>query len=124
MEMYYTKIFVDKEGETHFMDIEIGLELVEYAPPAPPLLISQFNPAKRYAFSVFPSGWFGDWHPTPRKQVYFILSGKLEGRVSDGETRQFGPGSIVLVEDTTGKGHVTKVLGSEDVLSAVIHLDD
>ena len=124
MEMYYTKIFVDKEGETHFMDIEIGLELVEYAPPAPPLLISQFNPAKRYAFSVFPSGWFGDWHPTPRKQVYFILSGKLEGRVSDGETRQFGPGSIVLVDDTTGKGHVTKVLGSEDVLSAVIHLDD
>ena len=124
MEMYYTKIFVDKEGETHFMDIEIGLELVEYAPPAPPLLISQFNPAKRYAFSVFPTGWFGDWHPTPRKQVYFILSGKLEGRVSDGETRQFGPGSIVLVDDTTGKGHVTKVLGSEDVLSAVIHLDD
>ena len=122
--MYYTKIFVDKEGETHSMDIEIGLELVEYAPPAPPLLISQFNPAKRYAFSVFPSGWFGDWHPTPRKQVYFILSGKLEGRVSDGETRQFGPGSIVLVDDTTGKGYVTKVLGSEDVLSAVIHLDD
>jgi len=139
--MYYTKIFVDKEGETHFMDIEIGLELVEYAPPAPPLLISQFNPAKRYAFSVFPSGWFGDWHPTPRKQVYFsgwfgdwhptprkqvyfILSGKLEGRVSDGETRQFGPGSIVLVEDTTGKGHVTRVLGSEDVLSAVIHLEE
>ena len=122
--MKYTKIFADEEGETHFTDIEIGLELVEYAPPAPPFFVSQFNPATRYAFSVFPSGWFGDWHPTPRKQVYFIPSGELEGRVSDGETRLFGPGSIVMVEDTTGKGHVTRVSSSEDVLTAVVHLED
>ncbi|MFC1802540.1 hypothetical protein ACFL0D_01075 [Thermoproteota archaeon] len=123
-EMKYTKIYADEEGETHFKDIGIEFESVEYAPPAPALLLSQFNPATRYAFSVFPAGWFGDWHRTPRRQIYFILSGELEGKVSDGEKRVFDAGSIVMVEDTTGKGHVTKVVGSEDVHTAVVHLDN
>jgi mannose-6-phosphate isomerase-like protein (cupin superfamily) len=123
-EMKYIKIFADEEGETHFKDVQIDLELVDFAPPAPPLMISQFTLTKQYAFVIFPSGWFGDWHPTPKKQVFFILSGELEVSVSDGERRQFGPGIIVLVVDTTGKGHVTKVLGSEDVLTAVVQLDD
>jgi hypothetical protein len=30
--------------------------------------------------------------------------------VSDGEKRVFGPGSVLLVEDTTGKGHITRSL--------------
>jgi len=85
--------------------------------------LSPFKPATRYGFILFPSGWFGDWHPTPRKQVFFVLSGELEGRVSDGERRLFGHGSIVLLEDTMGKGHATKVVGSEDVLTAVVQLD-
>lgn len=32
---------------------------------------------------------------------------------SDGETRRFGPGAIVLLEDVTGKGHVTRILAGE-----------
>jgi hypothetical protein len=31
---------------------------------------------------------------------------------SDGETRHISTGEIVLVEDTTGKGHITKSSGS------------
>ena len=124
LEMKYTKIFVDENGETHFKDVEIELGSVDFAPPAPPLMLSQFKPATRYAFSLFPSGWFGDWHPTPRKQVFFVLSGEVEVRVSDGERRLFGPGSIVQCEDTTGKGHVTKVVGSEDFRAAVVQPED
>ena len=45
-------------------------------------------------------------------------------RVSDGEERRFGAGSVVLVEDTTGKGHVSRVVGSTDVVTAVIQLPD
>jgi hypothetical protein len=30
---------------------------------------------------------------------------------SDGETRHIGAGEVVLVEDTTGKGHITRSLG-------------
>jgi len=121
--MKYSKIYSDEKGESHFQDIDIELKTIEYAPPAPPFLVSRFTHAHQYAFTVFESGWFGDWHPTPVKQVFFLLSGTMEVMVSDGEKRMFGPGSIVLVEDTTGKGHVSKVIGSEDVKTVVIQLE-
>jgi len=122
--MKYTKIFADEEGETHFKDVEIELVSNQYAPPAPPFMVSELRSATHYGFSQFPSGWVGEWHPTPRKQFYLILSGEVECSVSDGERRVFGPGSIVLLEDTTGKGHVTKVVGSKDVVAAMVVLDD
>jgi hypothetical protein len=122
--MKFTKIFVDEKGETHFKDVKIELESVIFAPPAPAFMVSKFRPATKFAFTRFPSGWFGDWHPAPKKQVYFILTGELECRVSDGERRIFGPGSIVQVEDTTGKGHVTRVESSEDVVTAVVQVEN
>jgi hypothetical protein len=86
--MKYTKIFADEKGETHFKDVEIKLGSVDFAPPAPPINLSSYNPATRYAICVFPSGWFGDWHPTPQKQIYLILLGKVEAQVSDGEVKR------------------------------------
>jgi hypothetical protein len=38
--------------------------------------------------------------------------------------RQFGPGSIVLLDDTTGKGHQTRVVGRSDHIAAVIPIAD
>jgi hypothetical protein len=38
----------------------------------------------------------------------------MEITTSDGETRRFGPGSLCLLDDTTGKGHNTRVLGGGD----------
>lgn len=121
--MKYTKIYSDEKGESHFKDIEIELKSIEYAPPAPPFMVSQFTPAHQYAFTIFESGWYGDWHPSPMKQIFFILSGSIKVTVSDGEKRVFGPGGIALVEDTTGKGHVSEVIGSEDVKTVVIQLE-
>ena len=43
----------------------------------------------------------------------FCLSGILEVEVTDGEIRRFGPGAVILVEDTTGKGHVSRIIGEE-----------
>jgi hypothetical protein len=72
--MKYTKIFTDKDGETHFTDVEIKFESIDFAPPAPPLNISKFNPAIQYGFGAAPPGWYGDWHPTPHRQILFYLS--------------------------------------------------
>jgi hypothetical protein len=46
----------------------------------------------------------------------------MEVEVSDGEARHLEPGAIVLVEDTDGRGHVSRVVGDADVLSAVVQL--
>jgi hypothetical protein len=120
--MKYTMLYADEAGESHFRDVDIDLETVDFAPPAPPINLSAYNPATRYAFCVFPSGWYGDWHPAPHKQIFFILSGESEAQASDGEVRQFGPGSILLVEDTWGKGHISRVVGEKDMMVAVVQL--
>jgi hypothetical protein len=58
----------------------------------------------------------------PRRQFVLVLVGELEVEVSDGEVRRFAPGSLILVEDTWGKGHVSRVVGAERGMAAAIPL--
>jgi quercetin dioxygenase-like cupin family protein len=71
-----------------------------------------------------PTGWFGDWHPAPRRQLFVALAGELEVTVSDGEARRIRAGDVVLTEDTTGKGHTTRVIGDTPVRSVIVQLAD
>ena len=121
--MKYTRLTTDAAGETHFEDLELPMTSVSFAPPAPPLDVTAFSPSARIGFLHASPGWVSVWHPAPKRQWMLFLAGRLESEVSDGERREFGPGSVTLVEDTTGKGHKTRVLGSDDVLLAVVQLD-
>ena len=109
----YTRVYTDEIGETHFEDVEIDLVSVDFAPPAPALDLSVFTEAKKFGFVNAPPSWYGDWHPTPKRQMFVYISGKIEARVSDGEVRVFGPCSVTLLEDTTGKGHTSRVIGDQ-----------
>jgi len=120
--MKYTRIYADPAGESHFKDVEVEFQETDFAPPAMPLNVSSFSSATECGFITAPPGWYGDWHPAPQRQFLFYLAGQGEVGVSDGEVRTFGPGDIVLVEDTTGKGHVSRVVGSAEVLNAVVRL--
>jgi hypothetical protein len=79
-------------------------------------------PTTQISFRIWPKGEFLDWHPAPRRQFVIILSGQLEIGCGDGTKQVFGPGDARLVEDTTGKGHTTRVLGNEPCLTATIPL--
>ena len=68
-------------------------------------------------------GYKGDWHPAPPRQLTFYLAGHVEGETSDGTRRTIGPGSVVLEEDTIGKGDRSWVVGEEDVVTAVVQLE-
>jgi len=117
----YVRLYADSRGESHFSDEEMELRSVNFAPPAPPFNVSAFTPAKHFVLLQAPAGWFGDWHPTPYRQFFFFIVGEFDVRVSDGEVRRFGPGSILFVEDTTGRGHTTRNIGA-DALTAVVQL--
>jgi hypothetical protein len=54
-----------------------------------------------------------DWHPAPRRQYIINLDAGVQITASDGEARVIGAGEIVLVEDTTGKGHLSKAVGNK-----------
>ena len=76
----------------------------------------------KITFSEWPVGRDIDWHPAPRRQFVIILSGRLEIGLGDGTKQVFGAGDARLVEDTTGKGHTTRVVGNEPVVTATIPL--
>ena len=118
----YVRVYTDSLGESHFEDLTIDLNEIDFAPPAPPIFTSDLKPSSAYGFASVMPGWKSEWHPAPKRQFMFYLSGTIEAEVSDGEIRQFGPGSITLVEDTFGKGHKSRVIGSEQVVGVVIQL--
>jgi quercetin dioxygenase-like cupin family protein len=118
----YVRLFATPDGESHFEDVELDLHEAAYAPPAPPYRVSDATPASAVVMTTLPPGWFGDWHPSPRLQWWFQLTGELEVRTSDGETRRLGPGAIVRVEDTAGRGHTTRVLGDDPVTAVYVHI--
>ena len=121
--MQYTRLYSDDHGESHFEDIESDLKLVNYTQPAPPLYLSSFTPATQFGFMNAPAGWASEWHPTPARNIFFVLTGEWEVVASDGESRRFGPGSVLLVEDTNGKGHSSRVVSEFDSLAAMVQLE-
>jgi quercetin dioxygenase-like cupin family protein len=122
--MNVIRIWADAAGASHFDEVGFEMVMGAYAPPAPALDLSEPMAAERAVLFSMPSGWFGDWHPSPRRQLYINLSGRLAVEVADGEVRELGPGAIVLVEDVTGTGHTTRVLGDEPSTGVFVHLTE
>jgi quercetin dioxygenase-like cupin family protein len=117
------RLYADEAGVSHYAEDTVGLKATDYAPPAAPLEVSEPEAAKRFVFVGGPPGWEGDWHPSPYRQMVFVLSGCFAVGASDGETRSFGPGAALLLEDTVGKGHHTKVVSAEYGLTVMVHLE-
>jgi hypothetical protein len=119
----YARVYSDSGGESHFADVEVEIKPMSFAPPAPPLELSAFVPARRLAFMVMRSGWRGGWHPAPRRQFLIILSGRIECVVTKDEGRIFNRGDVLLLEDTEGKGHMIHSVEG-DALMGVVQLSD
>jgi len=109
------RIVIDDEERSRFAETDVEMERKDFAPPAAPLQVSEFHPASRWGILRLPVGWDGSWHPTPVRQLIVCLSGQFEMTVDGGQSRRFGPGEAVVLEDTRGRGHVTKVVGSHEV---------
>ncbi len=62
---------------------------------------------QRKPFTVLSGALAENWHTAPRRQAIIILDGEVDLAVSDGGKRRFGPGHVLVMEDTTGKGHTT-----------------
>lgn len=118
--MKYVTLFLDSQNISHFKDEPIELTSTNFAPPAPPVCLSEYIPTSQMVFFKIAKGWFGDWHPAPKKQFFCCLRGTIEIVAGDGEKRTFNPGDIFLLEDTAGKGHTTRVIGNEDFVAAII----
>jgi len=98
-------LYVDADGETHFRDIE-----VEWVQENRGGKFSQLFPASGVIFREVQPTYDLDWHNAPRRQYIINLDAGVQITVSDGESRTIGAGEVILVEDTTGKGHLSKAV--------------
>ena len=120
--MKHIHLYTGEDGESHFADVELEFQTIDFAPPAPPLDISTFGEVENCSILRAAPGWESDWHPAPFRQLHFYLSGEVEAEVSEGEKRCIQAGELALIEDTTGKGHKSRVVGDADVVIAVVRL--
>ena len=109
-----TRIYTGPDGQSHAEEIE--MKLTGNA--------TEMIKATGVEFSRRPPGSSNEWHTGPRRQFVITLSGRGEIEVAGGKKVAVGPGQINLIEDTTGKGHITRNLGSEDRIAITIPLAD
>ena len=116
---HVVRIYTDTKGDSHFQDVEI------------PLInrgnvghLSEGLDARQVIFREVEPGYDWDFHCAPQRQFIVLLDGEIEIETSLGEKRTFKPGEILLMEDTTGKGHRTKNVRPERRRSVFITLPD
>lgn len=116
--MKITRIHSDSGGETHFDDLDIPLE--DFGEIG---MLSALQEASGIIFRETPGDYDFAWHNAPRRQYLIILEGEVDITVSDGATRRFGDGDVVLLEDTSGKGHYSKAVEGRKRKSVFVTLD-
>jgi hypothetical protein len=119
-----TRIYADAAGETRFGQVDMGLGPVDFAGTGVPIDLSAPVDADVVIFASFPAGWVGERHTAPRRQFFVQLTGVIEVEGADGVTIRTGPGEVTLVEDITGSGHITRVIGDVHVTGAFVQLPD
>lgn len=116
--MKLTRIYAGADGESHFGDFELELKDAGDIGRLTPL-----QAATGIIFRETSGDYDYAWHNAPRRQYVVILEGEVDFTVSDGETRRFGGGDAVLLEDTTGKGHYSRAVNGQARKSIFITLD-
>jgi hypothetical protein len=114
-----TRLYTGPDGLTHAEEIEAKFTAGNATNPFSKLMGITGAELHRAA-----PGTVQDWHNAPRRQYVITLSGQGEVEVAGGKKIHLGPGHIDLVEDTTGKGHITRTLGNEERVTLTLPLSD
>ncbi len=109
----FVRVYTGEDGESHFEELEFQTG---------PIGRSPIQAATGITFFKMEPGYFNDWHNAPRRQYVITLSGQVEFTVGDGTVMRLGPGDVLLAEDLTGRGHTSRVVGSEPRIVTAIPL--
>ena len=113
-----TRLYTGPDGQTHAEEIE-----AKFTPGATNDVFKLMGVSGAELHRAAP-GTVNDWHNAPRRQYVITLSGRGEIELTGGKKIALEPGHIELAEDTTGKGHITRVVGTEDRVTLQLPLSD
>jgi hypothetical protein len=99
-----TRIYTGGDGQSHFEDLDI---------PMSDTGVGQMTAGIPAASVFFRSTGQGgpevmDFHVAPRRQFVIHLAGQVEIECGDGTKQRFGVGDVLLADDTTGQGHISR----------------
>ena len=112
-----TRIFTGPDNQTHAEEYEVPL-----GAPRGATELSAPVDVTSLQFRRTSPDYFIDWHNAPRRQYVITLSGESEVELGDGTKIRLYPGHILLAEDLTGQGHISRAVGTEDRISLFIPL--
>ena len=115
--MAIIRIYTGPDGQSHFEDLEPRLE-----PRADQSETAELISGSGIVIRRFAPGRMNPWHHAPAHAAVFTLSGAVDIQIGDGTVRRFGPGDILIAEDTTGQGHVTREVGPGPRVSIFVPL--
>ena len=112
-----TRLYTGADGKTHVEEYEVPLKAQGRGSE-----LSEAVGVKDLQFRRTNQDYNLDWHPAPRRQYVVTLSGESEIELDGGRKIRLGPGHILLAEDTTGQGHISRAVGTDDRISLFITL--
>ena len=115
-----SRIYTGADGQTHVEEYEVPLSPQRDGSSTE---LAEILAVESIQFRRTSPDYFIDWHNAPRRQYVITLSGESEVEFGDGTKLRLYPGHILLAEDTTGQGHISRALGDEDRISIFIPID-
>jgi hypothetical protein len=114
--MKIARLYTGQDQQSHFDEIEVpfGGERA--------ILASDLQAASGVVFRCAPPGTVVDWHPAPRRQYVVTLAGEWDIECGDGSVRRFKPGDVMLAEDLSGRGHISRVVGNQPYIFMAVPL--
>ncbi len=106
--MKITRVYTGDDGESHFEDLEVPLKDLGRIGK-----LSELVCATGIVFRETEGEYHLDFHNAPRRQYVINLDGSVELEVGDGTKRLLGLGDILLAEDTTGRGHISRAVDGQ-----------
>ena len=105
--MKYLCIDVDAHGHSYFKEIDLPQTGTAQR------ISSKNQDVLYWKMTMSQPGYATDFERAPDLRILAIFSGQMDITVSSGETRSFARGDMLTTWDTTGQGHITKVVGTE-----------
>jgi len=113
-----TRLYTGADGQSHAEDVTVAWRTAKLRAE---LSESRSVNVTGAQFLRWPRGFVWAGHPASRRQYVVIISGRGEVDVAGGKV-MLAPGRILLAEDVTGKGHVTRVGADEDLVMLLVPL--
>ena len=124
MQTSYTRLYTNGEGFSRFEEIDSELSPGFSVPPVDPLHTAPFLAGDGTTFWI---GAVEDWrggapHPAPRRMIFVTVRGEYEVVTADNVARRFPTGSVLIVEDTTGSGHASRITSTGGMVVLAVGL--